>query len=151
MQLRHPILLIALIGLLASGIAVSIFNLWPSGSSMIRETHTRFAISQMSDRLGEVRTDELPIGTNELIALLRASRIDWNTCKLEGDQILDGWHRPITATFDDERLRWTFCSPGKDGKIGTEDDIEAHPPAKQPGEQNGAHQPATRRESKADS
>jgi hypothetical protein len=125
MPFPDPILPIALIALLASGISMWIFNVFSSTSSKIHDTHTRFALSQITEHLNGVEDESIPRTKTELFSILRASNIDWNSCGLEGDQILDGWGQPITATFDESLGRWTFRSTGEDAEMGTEDDIES--------------------------
>ncbi|MEO5916357.1 MAG: hypothetical protein ABIS50_19125 [Luteolibacter sp.] len=114
-----PMLLIVMF---ASGISTWLFNLF--SSSKIRETQTRFAIAQIAERIDEIEAAQFPRTTEDLIDTLRLSKIDWNSCGIQGERILDGWGRPIRTTFDQVGKRWAFRSPGKDGKIGTADDIE---------------------------
>lgn len=135
MPFPDPLLPIALIALLASGISMWVFNTFSSTSSKIRDAHTRFAFSQITERLHEVEDASFPRTVAELLTTLRASNIDWNSCGIEGDRILDGWRQPITATFDGSARTWTFRSPGKDAEIGTGDDIETTTTRNQPGEQ----------------
>jgi len=123
MPFHDPILPIALVALLASGISMWAFNTFSSTSSKIRDTHTRFAFSQITDRLHNVEDASFPRTMTELLTTLRTSNIDWNSCEIEGDRILDGWRQPITATFDGSVRTWTFRSPGKDAEIATGDDI----------------------------
>lgn len=124
MPFPDPILLIALITLSAGGISIWIFNTFSSTSPKIRDTHTRFTLSQITERLNDIEDASSPRTTAELLSTLRASNIDWNSCRIEEDQILDGWGQPITATFDESSKIWTFLSTGKDTEMGTEDDIE---------------------------
>ena len=132
MPFPNPLFPIALIALLASGISTWVFNTFSSPSSKIRETHTRFAFSQITERLHEVEDASYPKTMTELLTTLRASNIDWNSCGLEGDRILDGWRQTVTATFDGYARSWTFRSSGKDSEIGTEDDIETTTTRSQP-------------------
>lgn len=148
MPFPDPILPIALIAMLASGISTWIFNGFSSTSSKIHDTHTRFALSQITERLNGVEDASLPRTTKELLSTLRASNIDWNSCVIEEDRILDGWGQPITTTFDESLEIWRFQSAGKDAQMGTDDDIMSATTPNKPGEQDGAGQPATRSESK---
>ncbi|NRB73108.1 MAG: hypothetical protein HRU46_01995 [Verrucomicrobiales bacterium] len=148
MPFPDPILLIALIALLASGVSMWVFNLFSSSSSKIRETHTHFALNQAAERLNEIEDASFPTTTTDLVSVLRASDIDWNSCEVVGDQILDGWGQAMTTTFDASSDTWTFRSSGTDSEVGTADDIEIAATRNQPGEQGGGGQAATRSESK---
>ncbi len=118
-----PFLPIALIALLATSISMW-FNLFPFTSSRTREAHTHFALYQIAERLKETDDANFPATMTELFSVLQVANIDWNTCGLGGDQILDGWGQAMTATFDYPSETWTFRSPGRDSEAGTEDDIE---------------------------
>jgi len=148
MPFPDPILPIALIALLASGVSMWLFNLFSSSSSKIREIHTHFALNQIAERLNEIEDADFPRTTKDLLSALRASDIDWNSCEVEGDQILDGWGEAVTSAFDAASDTWTFRSPGKDLKVGTADDIEMAATRNQSGEQDGGGQADTRSESK---
>lgn len=148
MPFPNPFLPILLIVLLASGITTWVFNLFSSSSSKIRETHTHFALNQIAERLKEIDDANFPATTTDLLSVLRASNIDWNSCELEGEQILDGWGQTMTTTFDAPSETWTFRSPGRDSEVGTADDIEIAATRNQPGEQDSGGQSATRAESK---
>lgn len=119
-----PGLLIVLIGVPVSAIAMWGFNLFSSISPKLRSTHTRFALSLITERLDEFGETDFPETSKELLAVLRKSNIAWNSCGIEGDKILDGWGQPIQTAFDESSGTWTFRSPGWDSEIGTEDDIE---------------------------
>ena len=124
MPFPDPILPLAFIVLLASGISMWVINSFSSTSSRVQDTHTHFTLSQITERLDEVEDVNFPRTTTELLSTLRASSIDWNSCKIEGDRIVDSWGQPIAVTFDGTSETWTFRSLGKDSEIGTEDDIE---------------------------
>jgi hypothetical protein len=130
-ELFLPIVLIAALG---SGISIWLFNTLSSTSPTIREEHTKFAISQMVGFLGELEDEQPPVSTGELIKALKESSIDWNSCRIDGNQILDGWGRPMSAAFDPSTATWTFRSSGRDGRVGTGDDIEATTPRSPNGE-----------------
>lgn len=124
MPFPDPILPIALIALLASGVSMWVFNLFSSSSSKIRETHTHFALNQIAECLNEIEDPDFPRTATDLLSALRTSDIDWNSCEVEGDQILDGWGQTVTTTFDPASETWTFRSPGNDHEVRTADDIE---------------------------
>lgn len=139
MPFPDPFLPIVLIAALVGGIPMWLFNTFSSISSKIRDVHTRFAISQMVSHLGELEEAELPTSSDDLIKALMESSIDWNCCRIDERRILDGWGQPMSATFDDSTATWIFRSSGRDGKFGTDDDIEgATLRAPQEGEQNVA-------------
>ena len=142
MPIPDPILPIAMVALLASGISMFGFKLLSSVSSKIRNAHTHFALGQMAEIVEEVGNADYPRTKIELLAVLRSSAIDWNSCGIEGSEIYDGWGQAITTTFDESGGIWTFRSPGKDRKIGTDDDIEKRTERTQSGEQeSGGHAP----------
>lgn len=134
MPFPDPILPIVLIATLVSGISMWVINLFSSNFSKIHDTHTHFALSQITERLEEAEDSTFPRTTTELLATLRASNIDWNSCGIERGRILDGWGRVIEATFDRTAGIWTFRSAGRDAEMGTEDDIESATNRKQSGE-----------------
>jgi hypothetical protein len=115
-----PILLIAMF---AGGISIGVIHLFSSAG--IRETQTHFAIRQATEVLDQIDDAEFPRTSADLIDRLRSSGMDWNSCGIQGEQVLDGWSKPITTTFDKKSGRWSFHSFGKDGKSGTADDIDA--------------------------
>ena len=78
----------------------------------------------MAERLDEIEEAAFPTTTTELLETLRASDINWNSCGIERDRILDGWRQAITTTFDGSTGIWTFRSAGKDAKMRTKDDIK---------------------------
>ena len=102
----------------------------------------------MAECLNEIEDPDFPRTATDLLSALRSSDIDWNSCEVEGDQILDGWGQTVTTTFDPASETWTFRSPGKDLEVGTADDIEMAATRNRPGEQDGGGQAATRSESK---
>ena len=135
MPFPDPLLPIVLIALLGIGTLMGIFRLLSTSSSKSREIHTRFALAQIVERLDEVEDTAFPEVTTELVAILRAAKIDWNSCGLEGNQIVDGWRRPIMTTFDAPAGTWSFCSSGRDAQMGTEDDIVSKTTRNRIGEQ----------------
>jgi hypothetical protein len=114
-----PMLLVAAISGSASIWLIKLFS-----SARIRETQTAFAISQIVDSINQTEDAGFPRTTPELMNTLRASSIDWNSCRMEGDGILDAWGRPMTAVLDEKDTKWSIRSFGKDGRNGTGDDIE---------------------------
>lgn len=118
-----PFLPILLIAVFAGGTSMWILNFF--SSARIRETQTRFAIRQITEQLDQLNDEDFPRTAIDLIDRLRSSRIDWNSCEIQGEQILDGWRSPITTTLDSKTGSWAFHSSGRDGKSGTTDDIEA--------------------------
>ena len=136
MPFPEPLLPIILIATLLSGILFWLFNTISSISSKSREAHTQFAISQMVSHLGELDVTAIPKSSGDLISTLKKSRTDWNSCRIEGDLIMDGWGQPMETTFDESKGRWAFRSSGRDGKFGTEDDIGEPTPPKSQGEQD---------------
>jgi len=118
-----PFLPIVLIVAFASAISMWLINHF--SSAKIRETQTHFAIRQITERLDQIEEADFPRTTADLIDSLESSRIDWNSCGIQGEQILDGWGIPIITTFDKKNERWSFHSFGRDGRSGSADDIEA--------------------------
>lgn len=116
----------------------SLFSMWiikHLSSSKIRESHTHFTIRQITARIDQIADADFPRNISDLIDILRLSGIDWNSCGIQGEQILDGWGIPITTAFDKENGRWLFHSFGRDGRSGTADDIEAVTTRSRPDEQ----------------
>ena len=136
MQFPVPFLPMLLIAVLAGGISMWILNFF--SSAKIRETQTHFAIRQITEQIDQLNDDEVPRTAIDLLDRLRSSRIDWNSCEIQGEQILDGWGSPISTTLDVNTGSWAFHSSGRDGKSGTADDIEAATAKKRRGEQ-GVH------------
>jgi hypothetical protein len=118
-----PFLPLLLIATFAGGISIWAINLF--SSAKIRETHTHFAIRQATELLDQIDDADFPRTAAGLIDRLESSRIDWNSCGIRGEQVLDGWGNPITTSFDNKDGIWSFHSFGKDGKRGTADDINA--------------------------
>jgi hypothetical protein len=118
-----PFLPILLIATFAGGISIWVINLF--SSDRIRETQTHFALRQVTELLDRIDDADFPRTSTALINSLISSKIDWNSCGIQGEQVLDGWNNPITTTFDKKDGRWSFHSFGKDGKSGTIDDIDA--------------------------
>jgi len=116
-----PIVLIAAI---LGGISMWLINTFSSISSWNQDAHTRFAVSQMVSHLGELERADFPMSSSDLVNALKESYIDWNSCRIDGKQILDGWGQPMDATFDQSTATWTFRSSGKDRQFGTQDDIQ---------------------------
>lgn len=107
---------------------VAVISMWAFNlvsSDKVSETHTHFAIRQATELLDQIDDADFPRTATGLMDRLRSSRIDWNSCEIRGEQILDGWGNSIATTFDDNDGIWAFHSFGKDGKSGTSDDIKA--------------------------
>lgn len=118
-----PFLPVLLIATFAGGISIWVINLL--SSTKIRATQTHFAIRQATELLDQIDDADFPRTTAGLIDRLKSSRIDWNSCGIRGEQVLDGWGNPITTTFDKKDGIWSFQSFGKDGRSGSADDIDA--------------------------
>jgi hypothetical protein len=144
MPFPDPFLPIVLIAAIVSGFSMWLFNAFSSISSKSRETHTRFAISQIVSHIDGLEEAEFPMSSGDLIKQLKEASIDWNSCRIDGGRILDGWGQSIDATFDHSTESWTFRSSGKDRNFGTDDDIQGSTPRNAKGEQGGTGQPATR-------
>jgi len=129
-------------GIVLAVAAVSILALWLIAGALlihpIREAHTGFLFGQIQMELtNDLRTALLPPDQNEqwqpvspsqahlLADALRSNRlIDWNSCSLDGDIILDGWGRAcILEGRSTPAAALRFTSFGKDGIRGTDDDI----------------------------
>ena len=123
MPFLNKLLPIILIASIIGGISPWLFRTYSSSSSEMRDTHTLFAISQMINLLSELKDEALPRTSVNLIKSLKVSNIDWNSCRIDGERILDGWGQPINATYEDSTSIWTFRSSGSDFKFGTDDDI----------------------------
>lgn len=150
MPFPDPFLLIVLIAAILGGLSMWLINTFSSISSKSRDAHTRFAVSQIVSRLGELDQTDFPMSSSDLIQALKKSSIDWNSYSVEGNQILDGWGQSMDATFDQSTASWTFRSSGKDRKFGTHDDIQGTTARIQGGEQDGPGQPASQPQSKLD-
>ena len=142
-----PIVLIAAI---LGGLSMWLLNTLSSISPKSRDAHTKFAISQMASHLDELEESDLPMSSGDLIGALKDSSIDWNSCRADGEQILDGWGQPMDTTFDLSTASWTLRSSGKDLNFGTDDDIQGATARNTKGEQNGTGLPARRPESKSE-
>lgn len=118
-----PFLPMLLIAVFAGGISMWTINF--VSSDKVRETHTHFAITQATELLDQIDDADFPRTSTGLMDSLRSSRIDWNSCEIRGEKILDGWGNSISITLDDNDGIWSFHSFGKDGKSGTSDDIKA--------------------------
>ena len=88
-------------------------------SAKVRETQTHFAIRQITELLDQIDDADFPRTSADLINRLRSSRIDWNSCGIQAEQVLDGWSNPITTTFDKKDGSWSFHSFGKDARFQT--------------------------------
>ena len=80
--------------------------------------HTGFLSAQIRDE------ESLPMGISsmtELVGYLSARRLDWNSCELEDDLILDGWGQIVR--FTDMDGGFGLHSRGVDGIFDTDDDI----------------------------
>jgi hypothetical protein len=130
-----PFLPLLLIATFAGGISIWAIKLF--SSAKIRETQTHFSIRQATELLDQIDDANFPRTTAGLIDRLRSSGIDWNSCGIRGEQVLDGWGNPITTTFDHKGGIWSFHSFGKDGKSGTADDIYTATIRKRKSEQAG--------------
>ena len=124
MPFPDPLLPMVLIAAIVSGLSMWLFNMFSSISSKSRDAHTRFAISQIVSHLGELEEAELPMSSGDLIRTLKESSIDWNSCRVNGGRILDGWGQSMDATFDQSIATWTLRSSGMDRNFGTDDDIQ---------------------------
>lgn len=124
MPFPDPLLPIVLIAAILGGLSMWLFNTFSSISSKSRDAHTRFAVSQMVSHLSELDQADFPMSSSDLIKALKESSIDWNSCSVDGEQILDGWGQSMDATFDQSTASWTFRSSGKDRNFGTHDDIQ---------------------------
>lgn len=118
-----PFLPMLLIAAFAAWVSMWAINL--VSSDKVRETHTHFAIRQATELLDQIDDANFPRTSTGLIDRLRSSRIDWNSCEIRGEEILDGWGNSIAITFDHNDGIWLFHSFGKDGKSGTSDDVKA--------------------------
>lgn len=65
----------------------------------------------------------LPGSKPELIQLLKRSNIDWNSCKLTSEEVLDSWGTPFHLDFGGIPDRFEMRSAGADKKLDTDDDI----------------------------
>lgn len=125
MPFPDPFLPIVLIVAISGGLSMWLFNTFSFTSSKSRDAHTRFAVSQMVNHLDALEKGDLPMSAGDLIKSLKESSIDWNRCRVDEQQILDGWGQPIEVTFDRSASSWTFRSSGKDRRFGTADDVQA--------------------------
>jgi hypothetical protein len=128
-----PFLPMLLIAVLVGGISMLGINFFLSAKT--RDVHTHFAIRQITKQLNQIDDANFPRTATDLIDRLRLSRIDLNSCKIQEEQILDGWGSPIITTYDSETGSWAFHSLGRDGKNGTSDDINAATVINRKGEQ----------------
>jgi hypothetical protein len=129
MPFPEPILPLTLLGMVTVWIWVAVSNFFFPAASQIHHSHTQHTLSQIAERLAQVDDSHYPTTLPALLALLRASPMDWNTGGIDGDQILDGWNQPITTTYDASTKAWTFRSHGEDAQLGTADDIERTTPS----------------------
>lgn len=87
MPFSVPFLPMLLIAAFAGGISMWAINL--VSSDKVRETHTHFAIRQATELLDQIDDADFPRTATGLIDRLRSSRIDWNSCEIRGEKILD--------------------------------------------------------------
>lgn len=90
----RPRVLIPLV--LSFALALAAVSLYPRLQNRIRYTHTSFLFRQIQDAL---RKGPLPKTESDLIAILNRSSLDWNSCRLAGDTVLDGWGQRIALTM----------------------------------------------------
>ena len=90
----------------------------------IREAHTRTTLSQIDFELKNLNEVSWPRDHSALISFLQTRDIDWNSCEIKGEGLLDGWGRNIETLFDASANAWSFRSAGKDGSLDTRDDIQ---------------------------
>jgi hypothetical protein len=108
-----PIILIAALASLA-------FSLILKTRNEAKRTHTCFLLNQINE---VVATPSLPESKFELIQLLKHSDIDWNSCKLTSEELLDSWGARFHVNFDGMSDRLTIRSAGADKKFNTADDF----------------------------
>lgn len=135
MPFPHPLLAMVLVAWLGSGATMWVIKTCNSDSSEVRDSHTLFTISQMVSHLSELKDELLPKTSADLIKSMKTANIDWNSCRIDGERILDGWGQPMNASYEISTSVWNFRSSGPDFKFGTTDDIEASMPKKSEGEQ----------------
>ena len=109
-----PLGLAAVIALAAAGTMTIVSTI----RSEIRAVHTRFLFNQIRDI---VTRNGLPTDRIALLVALRRADIDWNSCGIERDNLLDGWRRPVQVAIAEASL--VIQSAGLDGHLGTDDDI----------------------------
>ncbi|PXA05644.1 hypothetical protein DDZ13_01860 [Coraliomargarita sinensis] len=86
---------------------------------IILETHTAFLFLQIEEALEE--EEHAPVTVEEFMHIIRASELDWNSCKIEDSQIWDSWGQAIRV--ESHEGEWTLHSPGRNGLFGDSDDI----------------------------
>lgn len=85
-----------------------------------KRTHTCFLLNQINE---VATTPSLPGSKSELLQLLKRSEIDWNSCKLTSEEVLDSWGTPFQLDFDGMPDHFAIRSAGADKKLKTKDDI----------------------------
>ena len=87
----------------------------------ILEAHTGIMFTQIRERIEAA--ENFPISTKSLVAIIENSNIDWNSCRIEDEEILDGWENPIRIEFIEAERTLSFQSSGMNGQFGGSDDI----------------------------
>jgi hypothetical protein len=139
MPFPNPLLPVILIAACFAGCVTWILGLAASGSY---RAHTQFAFAQITEHLNERSGTELPKNERDLILLLHEAFIDWNSCNLNGNCILDSWAVAVRMKFDDRNLQWTFRSAGEDRKFDTPDDISAQTSRSEPSAPSNGDKPS---------
>ena len=111
---RTPYMRTTVIALALAGVAILVSKV----RSEVSEAHTRFLFVQIRKVVSEQGT--LP-NQSGLLAMLRRSDIDWNSCGIADDRLLDGWHRTVSISATQTSL--ILRSTGRDGVAATADDI----------------------------
>ena len=124
--MKRRVWLILVIGSLACAAVFIVIVRWYV-EPKIRKAHTGWLFTQLQEliqKADDVRDE------NTLNQLMSESLIDWNSCKLEGGRVFDGWGHEVQILFDEQVIVWRFQSAGADGSFDTPDDIilSAEPP-----------------------
>jgi hypothetical protein len=119
-MLRRVLILFAISSVVA--IALLVVALYPPIENRTRYAHTSFLFGQIQEVLSP---GQLPSTKSELISILKAHPIDWNSCRIDDSQVLDGWGQPIAMTWSADGSVLTLTSAGIDGLFETADDVQA--------------------------
>jgi hypothetical protein len=98
-----------------------------------KRVHTEFLFQQIEQVVFHATFPNTPA---DLADLLSRSVIDWNSCSLSEEQLIDSWANKIRTEINSRESIITLTSSGVDGVFGTNDDISKTIHYKKNGEQS---------------
>lgn len=119
MKTRSWVLPLSILTLLAC-LALIFFAYYPRVRTAIATTHTKFLMTQVRDIMPEGRGMKTQA---DLVTFISSKRIDWNSCRLDGGEILDAWGVSMRVMFRGSAPSITLISAGPDRRFDTSDDL----------------------------